>query len=79
VAGTPVNHTVLTDAGADQRVGAVRVRDLSKKFGDRTVISHLDLDIEPGVFVVLLGASGCGKSTLLRILADLDREITGSV
>jgi len=60
-------------------VGAVRVRNLSKKFGDRTVISHLDLDIEPGEFVVLLGASGCGKSTLLRILADLDREITGSV
>ena len=55
------------------------MRDLNKSFGDHRVISDLDLDIEPGEFVVLLGASGCGKSTLLRILADLDRDITGSV
>ena len=66
-------------ADPDAHVGAVRVRDLNKSFGDHTVISHLDLDIEPGEFVVLLGASGCGKSTLLRILADLDRDISGSV
>ncbi len=58
---------------------AVRVRGLSRKFGDRTVIDRLDLDIAGGEFVALLGASGCGKSTLLRILADLDHEIDGDV
>ncbi len=58
---------------------AVRVRGLTKRFGDRAVISDLDLDIAPGEFVVLLGASGCGKSTLLRILADLDRDLDGRV
>jgi len=68
-----------TVSGIDSPPKAVRVRDLVKKFGDREVISHLDLDIAPGEFVVLLGASGCGKSTLLRILADLDRKITGFV
>jgi sulfonate transport system ATP-binding protein len=78
VTSRPVGATAAPRP-ADQSIGAVRVRDLTKKFGDRTVISHLDLDIEPGEFVVLLGASGCGKSTLLRILADLDRQITGSV
>ncbi|RRO19886.1 ABC transporter ATP-binding protein [Saccharopolyspora rhizosphaerae] len=55
------------------------VRGLSRRFGDRTVLDGLDLDIEPGQFVALLGPSGCGKSTLLRILADLDQEVTGEV
>src|SRR6195952_3953090 len=58
---------------------AVRVRGLSKSFGDRAILTDLDLDIAPGEFVVLLGASGCGKSTLLRVLADLDREVDGTV
>ena len=51
---------------------AARVRGLSRSFGGRPVLDGLDLDIEPGEFVAMLGVSGTGKSTLLRALAGLD-------
>ena len=55
------------------------VRGLSRSFGGRPVLDHLDLDIAPGEFIALIGRSGSGKSTLLRALAGLDREVTGEL
>jgi sulfonate transport system ATP-binding protein len=57
---------------------AVRVRGLVRRFGTRSVLSGLDLDVAPGEFVALLGRSGSGKSTLLRALAGLDGDARGS-
>jgi len=58
-------------------MAVVEVEGLTKKFGDRTVLSGLDLGIERGEFVALLGRSGSGKSTLLRVLAGLDDDVEG--
>jgi sulfonate transport system ATP-binding protein len=74
---TGVQRGVTATPGTANR--PVSVRGLTRHFGDRAILDGLDLDIEPGQFVALLGASGCGKSTLLRILADLDRAIEGTV
>ncbi|MCR6482081.1 ABC transporter ATP-binding protein [Amycolatopsis sp. OK19-0408] len=53
------------------------VRDLTKRFGERTILSGLELTVQRGEFVALLGRSGSGKSTLLRVLAGLDDDVAG--
>lgn len=52
---------------------------VSKAFGQRVVLNALDLNIEPGQFVAIVGRSGGGKSTLLRLVAGLDRPSSGAV
>jgi sulfonate transport system ATP-binding protein len=47
--------------------------------GEMAVLSPIDLKIEPGEFVTLVGKSGCGKSTLLRLIAGLESPSGGSV
>jgi sulfonate transport system ATP-binding protein len=56
----------------------VRIAGLTRRYGDRTVLDAVDLDIAPGEFVALIGRSGSGKSTLLRALARLDPDVEGS-
>jgi sulfonate transport system ATP-binding protein len=58
---------------------ALRLRGIAKSFGARHVLQGLDLDVEPGAFVALVGRSGCGKSTLLRLIAGLDQPDAGTV
>ena len=47
-------------------MGAIQLKNVTKKFGDQMVIDDLNLSIEDGSFTVLVGPSGCGKSTTLR-------------
>lgn len=54
-------------------------RRLSAGYGDRAIISGLDLDILPGRITVIVGPNACGKSTLLRALARLLRPDAGQV
>jgi NitT/TauT family transport system ATP-binding protein len=47
--------------------------------GSKCVLSGIDLDVDPGEFVCILGHSGCGKSTLLRLIAGLEQPTVGSI
>lgn len=52
---------------------------LTKTFGDTKVLNGIDLTIEPGSFVAVVGKSGCGKSTLLRLVLGLEAPSSGAV
>jgi sulfonate transport system ATP-binding protein len=76
---TPAFRRVETHARAPLggRDIAVSLRGVEKRFGERTVLDRLDLSIERGSFVSIVGRSGCGKSTLLRLIAGLDQPTGG--
>jgi phospholipid/cholesterol/gamma-HCH transport system ATP-binding protein len=57
----------------------VEVKDLVRKFGDRSVIDNLSFTIHRGETLVIMGGSGCGKSTLLRHIIGVMKPTSGSV
>ena len=57
----------------------VCLRNLSKRFGNREIISSLNLQIDPGEIIGLFGSSGAGKTTLLKMIAGLLKPSAGQV
>ena len=60
-------------------MGALSIRNVRKSFGDVHILKGIDLEIEPGDFLILVGPSGCGKSTLLNMIAGLDTPSAGTI
>jgi sn-glycerol 3-phosphate transport system ATP-binding protein len=60
-------------------VASLDIQGVTKSFGATKVLHGIDLAIQDGEMVVIVGASGCGKSTLLRIVAGLETATTGAV
>src|SRR5215211_2842054 len=52
---------------------------LAKRYGDATVVDHIDLNVARGELVCLLGPSGCGKTTTLRLIAGFVTPDHGEV
>lgn len=57
----------------------IKIKNLTKRFGDVLAINNVSLEIEPGSFLTLLGPSGCGKTTLLRCIAGLEEPDGGEI
>ncbi|HEX2123741.1 MAG TPA: ATP-binding cassette domain-containing protein, partial [Thermoanaerobaculia bacterium] len=53
--------------------------DVAKRYGEVSVIEHLDLHVDDGELMVLVGPSGCGKSTALRMIAGLEEVSAGTI
>jgi osmoprotectant transport system ATP-binding protein len=63
----------------DERAVLIEFQDVTKRFASVEALSHLDMGVEPGEFVVLLGPSGCGKTTTLKLVNRLLEADEGNV
>ena len=57
----------------------IRIEGLGKSFGDHEVLRKIDIDVEKGEVICIVGSSGSGKSTLLRCINRLERQTAGKV
>ncbi|MFF7521687.1 ABC transporter ATP-binding protein [Streptomyces pseudovenezuelae] len=57
----------------------IEVRELTKRYGDKTVVDHLSFTVKPGEVTGFLGPNGAGKSTTMRMIVGLDSPTKGSV
>src|SRR5690606_24086696 len=82
LANEPIAPTDRTTADINPNgvAGAeIIIEQLHKFYGSVKVLEDLDLHIQPGEFLAIVGRSGCGKSTLLRLIADLEQQSYGEI
>lgn len=60
-------------------MGYLKISNLTKKYGDFTAVSDINIELEKGEMVALLGGSGCGKTTILRMVAGFIEPNNGTV
>lgn len=77
----PEPRSQPTGFTGERVAAAIEVRNLYFRYGsnDPWVLNGVDLRIDPGESVAIVGASGCGKTTLLRLLASLLEPTTGEI
>ena len=69
----------MAELKKDPAGSIIDIKNVSKWFGDKQVLRHVNLKVKKGEFVTILGPSGCGKTTLLRILAGFHSASEGEI
>jgi ABC-type multidrug transport system ATPase subunit len=75
----PDRRQRLVDGAVPSRGPTLKLRQVSKNYGPRIVLSEVTLTLDPASVCLLLGDNGQGKSTMLRLAAGLARPTTGTV
>jgi ABC-2 type transport system ATP-binding protein len=65
--------------GGDEGTAMIEARELTKRYGDKTVVDRLSFTVKPGEVTGFLGPNGAGKSTTMRMVLGLDAPTAGSV
>ena len=75
----PEEHTAEKPLSCPEEAREIRIREVSKAYGEKQVLDHISLTLSPMQPVALMGTSGIGKTTLLRIVLGTERPDTGEI
>lgn len=75
----PLRNDVAAARAGAAAPSTVSIRNLAVRFGVRTILNAINLEIREGEFLCIVGSSGSGKTTLLRVLAGLANPAEGAV
>ncbi|WP_189587774.1 ABC transporter ATP-binding protein [Mesorhizobium sp. M3A.F.Ca.ET.201.01.1.1] len=76
------NQKPVSEAGgskSDASRGSISLRGITKRYGGHVALHDINLDIQPGEFLSILGPSGSGKSTILKLIAGFERPTQGVI
>ncbi len=69
----------MSPPASDQKASAIEICDFEKSYGKTSVLDRLNLEVQQSELLVILGDSGSGKSTLLRLIAGLEKPLSGTI
>ena len=72
-------HATMPGAAAPSATATIAARGVTKRYGSTRALTGVDVHVERGEILGLVGHNGAGKSTLMRILAGREQPDTGSV
>jgi len=74
----PFDKTIL-DKKRAQAMPMLQAKNLWKKYGDNVVLERMNVNVDAGEFITMVGTSGCGKSTFLKMLLGMESPSSGEL